>query len=142
MTGQRAGQAVALSSDGSLVAVDTEAESAPNVQIWDIGSADVVTAVQHTAMWRGGLDFSPDDSRLVSGGADGTARVWDVATGERLLTLTGHTGPVEDVLYTPDGRQIVTSSSDGTVRAWSADTGEMQLVLSGHDSFALLSMDS
>lgn len=137
---QPCGQSLALTGDAGMVAVDTELEDQPNVLIHETRTGDVVTAVSHAAMWRGGLDFSPDDSRLVSGGVDGTARVWDVATGERLLTLTGHTGPVEDVAYTPDGRRVVTASSDGTVRIWDADTGEMHVVLSGHADFADVSV--
>jgi hypothetical protein len=36
--------------------------------------------------------FSPDGARVLSGSDDGTVRIWNVATGERLLTLIGGHG--------------------------------------------------
>ena len=38
--------------------------------------------------------FSPDGARIVSGSDDSTVRVWDAASGDELLVLSGHAGPV------------------------------------------------
>ena len=38
------------------------------------------------------LDYCADGTRLVTAGNDGTARVWDTATGQELLVLDGHGG--------------------------------------------------
>ena len=59
--------------------------------------------------------FSPDSRYLISASYDGTARLWEVATGQCLYTFIDH----EDALYAadflPDGSGIVTCSNDGTV---------------------------
>lgn len=129
------GQAVDLDSTGRLLAVQTIAEDQPNVQVWDTESGDLVLSVTHRPEWIGVVAFSPDDSRLLTGGGDGTARIWDIATGRLVRTLTGHTGRVEDAAWFANGTEIVTGSHDGTVRLWDAETGATRLVLGGHDSF-------
>jgi WD40 repeat protein len=72
--------------------------------------------------------------RVVSTQDGGTElHVWNLTTGERELTLCGHTESIVDVavLPPPDGR-IVSGARDGTVRLWSAATGECERVVSGY----------
>ena len=65
-----------------------------------------------------GVAFSPDGRLLATASADGTARLWDPATGEHLRTLTGHTSRVCGVAFSPDGRLLATASVDNTARLW------------------------
>ncbi|MBC8726785.1 hypothetical protein F6X37_36610, partial [Paraburkholderia sp. 31.1] len=69
---------------------------------------------------------------VVTASADGTARVWDAATGEVIAKLTGHQGPVFSAAFSPDGQRVVTASADGTARVWDAATGEVIAKLTGH----------
>ena len=71
------------------------------------------------------------DGRLVTGSYDGTARLWDLETGEELRAFTGHTGGVSSVALTGDGR-LVTGSDDRTARLWDLDTGEEIRAFTGH----------
>jgi WD40 repeat protein/tRNA A-37 threonylcarbamoyl transferase component Bud32 len=77
------------------------------------------------------LAVSPDGLILVSGcGTDlkqknGEARLWELATGRPLATLTGHSGPVNGAVFSPDGKTVATMS--GTVRDRSNVSGEVKL---------------
>jgi WD40 repeat protein len=54
----------------------------------------------------------------VSASYDNTLKVWDVATGECVATLEGHSGSVKSVAISPDGRRVVSGSGDGTLKLW------------------------
>ncbi len=75
--------------------------------------------------------FSPDGQRVLTASADGTARLWDAATGRELVRYTGHTASVESGAVSPDCLRIVTASKDDTAQVWDADTGTLVSTLRG-----------
>ena len=79
-----------------------------------------------------GVAFSPDGTRVVTGSADATAKVWNARTGTPHLELKGHTGVVNGVAFSPDGTRVVTGSADATAKVWDARTGAHLLELKGH----------
>ena len=76
---------------------------------------------------------SADGRRAVSGGDDGTVRVWDLEAGTVLHALTGHDGGVWAVAVSADGRRAVSGGDDGTVRVWDLEAGTLLYTLTGHD---------
>ena len=64
---------------------------------------------------------------IVSGGGDGTVRVWRLADGTPVgEPLTGHDGAVKAVAVgaLPDGTPVIVSGGqDGTVRVWRTADG-------------------
>ena len=76
--------------------------------------------------------FSPDGKRIVTGGRNNTAKVWDAETGHELLTLIGHTDAVTSVCFSPDGKRIVISGYHKCAKVWDAETGHELLTLIGH----------
>ncbi len=76
--------------------------------------------------------FSPDGRTVLTGLADGTARIWDTQTGKTTTTLIGHSRPVVSAMFSSDGKRVVTASRDQTARIWDAGTGRLLTILSGH----------
>jgi WD40 repeat protein len=74
--------------------------------------------------------FSRDGRRALTASEDGTARIWDAATGEALRTFQVQEPAA--ALFSPDGRRVVTVpplSTSGHVRLWDADTGQQLALL-------------
>jgi WD40 repeat protein len=63
-------------------------------------------------------DFSPDGTKAVSAGEDGSARIWDLATGAS--TVLRHPDAVIGADFSPDGGLVATAGADGVVRVWDA----------------------
>jgi WD40 repeat protein len=59
--------------------------------------------------------FSPDGRRVATSSEDQTVRLWDVETGQEVLTLHGHTDIVPTVAFSPDGNRLATAGADGVV---------------------------
>jgi WD40 repeat protein len=104
-------------------------------------SLPLVTLHGHGALVRT-VEFSPDGKRLLTAAWDGTARVWDVATGAELLRLD-QTDWLNGARFSPDGTRIVTSSNNDTARVWNATTGALLFDLRhrGHLQTAVFSPD-
>ncbi len=62
--------------------------------------------------------FSPDATRVITGGADGIARIHDVATGALASRTLTHPRPVLHAELSSDNERAVTLCDDGTARLW------------------------
>ena len=76
--------------------------------------------------------FNPDSSKVITASGDGTAKLWDAATGVCLLTLEQHLDWVNSAVFSADGGKIVTASNDHTAKVWDDNTGSYLLTLEGH----------
>ena len=66
--------------------------------------------------------FAPNGRWVLTGGWDGTARVWDIATGREIRRLEGDHLIVSFVAFSPDGRTVL-SGTGNTARQWDVGTG-------------------
>jgi WD40 repeat protein/DNA-binding SARP family transcriptional activator len=71
------------------------------------------------------VDWSPDETEMVTASMDGSAIIWDVKNGDMLFSLKGHEGRVNLALWSPDGTYLATGGEDGTLRLWNPKNGEL-----------------
>jgi U3 small nucleolar RNA-associated protein 15 len=69
------------------------------------------------------MQFSSDKVHVVSGSDDGTVRSWDVAVGEEVNRLVGHTDYVRAIAASPQGPEIFASGGyDHSCKIWDVRT--------------------
>lgn len=133
------GQAMALSSDGKVLAV--AGRPGRPITLRDYGTGRVLGRVVGHRGGTRSLTLSPDGRVLVSTGVDspegnhpapradlsggGSIRVWDASTGGEIRRIPQEGGTdVVQVVFSPDGRAFAAGQGDGTIRLRDAASGE------------------
>ncbi|MCZ8244080.1 MAG: hypothetical protein O9323_20595 [Microcystis sp. LE19-131.1A] len=80
------------------------------------------------------INISPDGNTLASADDNKTIKLWNLKTGKKITTLTGHTYYVKSVSFSPDGKILASGSSDNTIKLWNVETGEEIRTLKGHNN--------
>ncbi len=108
---------VAVNDDGTIFATSTDDGV---VHVHSLRDGSIISKFRGHAGRVLGLAFLPD-GRLVSGGDDGTLRLWNVQSGASIVTREhAADGRITSVAISPDGKSVASSSSNGVVRLWSA----------------------
>lgn len=69
--------------------------------------------------------FCPQGTRIVTGSADGSARIWNQETGNITAVHNIHIDNITSCAFSPDGKRIFSVSKDKTLKHWDADTGQI-----------------
>ena len=97
----------------TIQAVDNEDEDGDSLQIWCCA-------------------FDPSGSVVCVALENGELKLFDVASGEHRLTLSGHERCVNSCAFTPNGATIVSAADDRTLKLWNAASGAVIRTLEGH----------
>lgn len=89
------------------------------IRVWKLGDESSPVVIEVGVPVQGSA-YSPDGGRLLTGGDDGVARVYDVASGRMIEQFRDHTGAIRAASFSSDGKSIVTAGADKTVRIQSS----------------------
>jgi WD40 repeat protein len=102
-----------LTGSGSLEGTQGEA------RLWDLASGQTARhgRLPHAARVHA-VAFSRDGKTVLTGCWDGTARLWDAATGLPVGKPLQHPVVVKSVAFSPDGQTVLTGGGDPFARLW------------------------
>lgn len=127
-------RSVSFSPDGRLLATAGEDDA---VRLWEVISGALMRTV--TPAPARYVAFSPDARWLATAGGrtrpahgvaaaaavDGTAWLWDVASGAVVTGVAEQGRHVGTVAFSPDGRLLATAGAGDVVRLWEIPAGRM-----------------
>lgn len=64
------------------------------------------------------IRFSPDDKLVITGGIDGTIRIWNLKNGREIQRFSEHQRPVYAVAFDPTGKKVASAGADRRILIW------------------------
>jgi RNA polymerase sigma factor (sigma-70 family) len=123
-------QDLVFAADGRRLAAlkaGTSGEDPPaaSVFLWDLDRGRLVRRLDGLKGLSALVVLAPDGRTLATASRDGTAALWEIATGkERLRLRAGVAGPLTALAYSPDSALIIAAGPGQTLWCWDAVTGQ------------------
>ena len=124
------GQRIVISGDDLGVRIYNLADLLANGANSPIKADCLQELVGHTSIIFSTV-YSPNGRQLASTSADGTVRIWDLATGE-CIHILAHAHWTIRAFFSPDGSQLFVSGMSSTIYVWDTIKGELLRTLEGH----------
>jgi WD40 repeat protein len=70
-----------------------------------------------------GCRFRQNDGKQILTASQGTAKIWDAASGKMIRDLIGHTDVVYSAIFSPNGKQILLLSGYNMPKIWLTPEG-------------------
>jgi WD40 repeat protein len=122
-----------LSPDGKLAALAGTHQGKPAIFLRDLATGKIVqTLLGHEAAV-GAIAFHHGGTKLVSGAADNTARVWNLADPKFPEVLkVAHPSAVSAVALSSDSTQLFSAAADNVIRCTNVADGAEVRTIPGH----------
>ncbi|MCG9128744.1 WD40 repeat domain-containing protein [Candidatus Poribacteria bacterium] len=125
---ERNTSALAFSKDNMMLAIANRNQ----IVLWDI--------VENGFNERGTIKtsnieeitFSPDGKFIITSNSHvgiNYINVWDIETGDELLSLNGHTEKIRVLKFSHNGKILATGSTDGTILLWDWEQIKQELLI-------------
>jgi len=105
------------------------------IRVWDVESGDTVLGPIETGHESlSAVIYSPDTTKIATGGWEETAfKIWDAKTGNLLSTIK-HASTVWSLAWTSDQKKLI-SGSYSSIRIFDTTTWQQIAILEGHTAF-------
>ena len=139
---QKEGQTIGVGADKFAISRDNNyiaIREFRDISLWDINKLELIGTIETGSIMgfyedslEGAagkvLTFSPEGNILlvssvshINSFCSDAVDLIDVKTGNKLLSLPGHTEPIKTLVFSHDGKTLASGSQDGTVLLWDWD---------------------
>ncbi len=143
-------EGLTVSNDGRYVAAIEYGVA----KVWEIKTGLMLTqAGDYSQNKTLALAISPDGKHLITGSEKRTAEIWDITSGDKIITLEGYLNQVDERILTdsymywaalvneaklsPDGKYIAVGRTGNNAKIIDFKTGRVYATLKGHNSMVI-----
>lgn len=92
----------------------------------------LIRVIQGHLGWVQSIAVDPTNQFFATGSLDRTIRIWDLATGERKLTLTGHVNGIRGLALSDRHPYLFSASEDKEIKCWDLEYNRIIRNYHGH----------
>jgi WD40 repeat protein len=124
---------VIFSPDGQRLASQSEQGDQIIWKIWNVTTSKPISTCQRQIDgFVDSVSFSPNGQLLASAGEKKDIHLCNVATGQEIKTLKGHTWRIGSVSFSPNGKVLVAGDWNKIIKLWDVATGQEIKTFTGH----------
>jgi WD40 repeat protein len=123
----KTGRSLVFAADGKRLAAGVTRAGPPSasVYLWDVERGKLVRRLDGLPPLTAPVAVAPDGRTLATAAPDGTATLWEIASGkERARLGAPAVTAVTALAYSPDGASLVAAGHEQTLCCWDVLTGE------------------
>jgi WD40 repeat protein len=124
---------MALSPNSQWIAVAFEEKK---IGVWRTSDGKLMRLAEdvHDTFVRA-IVFTPDGQHYISAADNGIVKIWKLADGSLVKTITAHKERISDLAVSADGKMLASASWDTTVKLWKLPEGTAIRTLQGSEHY-------
>lgn len=103
-----------------------------SLSLWQGNSGEHIQSYNFHDKWVYDIYENPRNDNVVTASDDGTAKVFNLLTGQGKNIFHVNNWAINKAVYLPNGKQVATAGDDGALRIWNTQSGQLDYSIRAH----------